>query len=156
MVSDAMSRDISVSPAYKAVKVNTTCITLVTTVLQVKNTAGQVKLVQLAWLSYMFSWILYNPRDIESMPGGGGGGELPFMTGMLIEIFKSNPKSYHTGCGSSQFYSLKVTLEIFIHRNSTWVLKIIANRQQVLLPMIGYWHAMSWKWSKSYSFVSKC
>ena len=57
---------------------------------------------------------------------------------MLVKIFKSNPKSYHIGCGSRQFYSLKVTLEIFTHRNSTGILKIIAKGQQVLLYMNGY------------------
>ena len=42
-------------------------------------------------------------------------------------------KSYHTGCCSSQFYYLKVTPEIFIHRNNTGILKIIAKGQQVIL-----------------------
>ena len=48
---------------------------------------------------------------------------------MLVEIFKS----CYIGCGPSQFYSLKVTLEIFIPRNSTGILKIIAKGHQVLL-----------------------
>ena len=53
-------------------------------------------------------------------------------------------------------YSLKVTLEIFIHRNSTGILKIIAKGHQVLLYMNGYWHVTSQDWSKRYSFHSKC
>ena len=53
----------------------------------------------------------------------------------------------YIGCGSS-FYSLKVTLEIFIHRNSTEILKIITKGQQVLLYMNGYWHVTSQERSK--------
>ena len=62
---------------------------------------------------------------LSSIDDPGGGGSSKFS--------KATPKSYYIGCGSSQFYSLKVTSEIFIHRNSTGILKIIANRQQVLL-----------------------
>ena len=53
--------------------------------------------------------------------------------GCSAKFSKETPKSYHIGCGSSQFYSLKVTSEIFIHRNNTGVLKTIAKGQQVLL-----------------------
>ena len=69
---------------------------------------------------------------------------------------KATPKSYHIGCGYSQFYSLKVISEIFIRRNSTGKLTIIAKRQQIPLCMNGYWHVTSRKRSKSYSFDSKC
>ena len=42
---------------------------------------------------------------------------------------KETPKSYHIGCGSSQCCSLKVTPEIFIHRNNRGILKLIAKGQ---------------------------
>ena len=72
----------------------------------------------------------FAPRGGE----GGGGGLLYITDGDARRNFQKQPlKSYHIGCGSSQFYSLKVTLEIFIHRNSTGKLKIVAKRQQVLL-----------------------
>ena len=64
---------------------------------------------------------------------GGGGATINNWRGCSSKFSKATPKSYYIGCGSSQFYSLKVTSEIFIHRNSTGILKIIANRQQVLL-----------------------
>ena len=57
--------------------------------------------------------------------------------GCSSKFSKETPKSYHIGCGSSQFYCLKVTLEIFNHRNNTQTRKIENNRQlkgqQVLL-----------------------
>ena len=82
-----------------------------------------------------FLLALYNflpaPQSQRSNPGGG-------RRGCSSKFSKATPKSYHIGCGSSQFYSQKVTLEIFIHRNSTRMLKIIAKGQQVLLYINGY------------------
>ena len=66
----------------------------------------------------------FNSIFTKMLRGGGG---------YLSKFSKETPKSYHIGCGSSQFYSLKVTSEIFIHRNNTGILKIIAKGQQVLL-----------------------
>ena len=45
--------------------------------------------------------------------------------GCLSKFSKETPKRYHIGCGSSQFYSLKVSSKIFIHRNNTGILKIM-------------------------------
>ena len=53
--------------------------------------------------------------------------------GCSSKFSKETPKSYHIGCVSSQFYSLKVTSKIFIHNNNTGILKIIAKGLQVLL-----------------------
>ena len=70
---------------------------------------------------------------LRETPGG-----LPYITdGDARRNFQKQPprattKSYHNGCSSSQFYSLKDTSEIFIHRNNTGILKIIAKGQQVL------------------------
>ena len=71
-------------------------------------------------------------NDVHLLPGGGG---TPIYNwrGCSSKISKETPKSYHIGRGSSQFYSLKVTSEIFIHRNNTGILKIIAKGQRVLL-----------------------
>ena len=71
----------------------------------------------------------------QGPPGGG----LPYITdGDACRNFQKKPLKVTIGCGSSQFYSLKVTSGIFIHRNSTGILKIIAKRQQVLRQMNGY------------------
>ena len=86
---------------------------------------------------------------------GGGGTPVYNWRRSSSKFSKATPKSYHIGCGSSQFHSLKVTSEIFIHRNSTGILKIIAKRQQVLLQMNEYWHVRSRKRSKNYNFDSK-
>ena len=60
---------------------------------------------------------------VAEAPGGEGG--LPYITdgGCSSKFSKETRKSYHIGCGSSQFCSLKVTSEIFIHRNNTGILK---------------------------------
>ena len=60
------------------------------------------------------------------------------LTGCSSKLSKETPKTYHIGCGFSQFYSLKVTSLIFIHRNNTGMLNIIAKGQQVLLLMNRY------------------
>ena len=66
--------------------------------------------------------------------GGGGGTPIYNWRGCSSKFSKETLKSYHIGCGSSQFYSLKVTSEIFIHRNNTEILKIIiAKGLRVLL-----------------------
>ena len=59
----------------------------------------------------------------------GLGGGLPYIT----DGDACRKYHYHIGCGNSQFYSLKVTSEILIHRSNTEILKIIAKGQQVLL-----------------------
>ena len=69
---------------------------------------------------------------------GGGGGLLYITDGDARRNFKKQPLKVTILGGSSQFYSLKVTLEISIHRNSTGTLKIIAKGQQVLPYMNGY------------------
>ena len=81
-------------------------------------------------------------RRIELLgnKSGGGGESHIYWRRCSSKFAKETPKNYHIGCGSSQFYSLKVTSEIFIHRNNTGTLKIIAKRQQVLLQMNEYWH----------------
>ena len=68
------------------------------------------------------------------LPGtemGLGGGGLPYITDG--DACRKYHYHYHIGCGNSQFYSLKVTSEILIHRSNTEILKIIAKGQQVLL-----------------------
>ena len=62
-----------------------------------------------------------------------GGTPIYNLRGCSLKFSKETPKSYHIGCGSSQFYSLKVTSEIFIHSNNIGILKKIAKGQQVLL-----------------------
>ena len=62
----------------------------------------------------------------------GGGTPIYNCRGCSSKFSKETPKSYHIGSGSSQFYSIKVTSEIVIHRNNTAILKIIAKGQQVL------------------------
>ena len=51
--------------------------------------------------------------------GGGGRDSVPYISdGDARRNFQKKllgPTSYHIGCGSSEFYSLKVTSEIFIH-----------------------------------------
>ena len=45
----------------------------------------------------------------------GGGTPIYNLQGCSSKFSKTTPKSYQFGCGSSQFYSPKVTSEIFIH-----------------------------------------
>ena len=42
--------------------------------------------------------------------GGGGGAPIYKWRRYSSKLSKATPKSYHIGCGSSQFYSLKVTV----------------------------------------------
>ena len=58
----------------------------------------------------------------------------------ISEFSKETPKSYHydTGCGSGQFYSRKVTSEIFIHINNT-LRNIENNHQRTANSSINEW-----------------
>ena len=87
-----------------------------------------------SYFIYVHSFISRR-RVLLVSPGGPGGGGTPIdnRRGCSSKFSKETPRSYHIRCGSSQFYSLKVTSEIFMHRNITGILKIITKGQQVLL-----------------------
>ena len=72
--------------------------------------------------------------------GNKSGGGVPYITDGDVRrnLQKKPQKVTILGVALVNFYSLKVISEIFIHRNNTGILKIIAKRQQVLLQMNEY------------------
>ena len=79
-------------------------------------------------------------RRAELLGNKSGGGGNPINTDGddRRNLQKKPQKVTILGVAPVNFYSLKVTSEIFIHRNNTGILKIIAKRQQVLLQMNEY------------------